>query len=670
LTLASNDPDQAQAHVLLHGIGSVSPVIEAIQSLLAESATPELTPDIAQRERRLVLRNTGGAPLQWTASAYQGQVGSLPAGIPTSAVANRGSVRARVAQVKGAIGPGAAAAGDGGPDAFGYRWIDSDAPSGPVFAWEEIAAQGTRLFAGADDSTTRVALPFVFSFYGRTYDSVSVCTNGFLSFAGRDSSLVNTDLPSDAEGVPRALVAPFWTDLDLRPVRGAGRVLAFYDGSKFIVEWKDAVHFSGAGPYSFQVLLWPSGTIEYQYLALGALTNVATVGIQNETGNVGLRVAYNVRYAHPGLRVRLSHHDDWLAVEPGGGSIPPGASDTLHVRFDARQYKDGDYAGEVRVQSNDAHQPLLVVPCALHVGLVRDGAEPQPGTLDAVSRTPLVHVLLRARTVSAGVVASSLRLNDVPVTPFAEITRENDGRWNVTLRALDVLARSGGARDSVQLSGEYDVLGWFAAEALLRVRPPTMSAGPLPSFGSDASPWRARTDDTIDLVWGAPGRPVERYDVAWSADGGVRWTLLASVASAAYALVPPDTSSSALVEIVARHGDAVVATWLSAPFTVLPGGPGGGSPTRFALRLTSATPAANGARFSLELPSAGEADVAVFDLAGARVAWLVHGPLPVGRHAIVWDGRHADGSRAAPGVYLVRARHPAGSTTLRVIALR
>jgi subtilisin family serine protease len=681
LSIASNDPDHPLAQVLLHGVGSVAPVIEATQSLLAEAATPALTPDLARRERSLVLRNTGGAPLVWTASAYQGQVGSLPASVtatggrrPLASAAPAAAVvpRARIAQVKGATGPGAAALGDGGPDAFGYRWIDSDAPSGPVFAWQEIAAVGRRLFASADDSTARVALPFAFSFYGRTYDSVSVCTNGFLAFAGHDSSLVNTDLPSDAEGVPRALVAPFWTDLDLRAVRGAGRVLAWYDGSKFIVEWKDAVHFSGAGPYSFQVLLWPSGTIEYQYLALGARTNVATIGIQNEAGNVGLRVAYNVLYAHPGLRIRLSHQDDWLAVEPAGGSIPPGASDTVHVRFDARQYKDGDYAGEVRVGSNDALQPLLVVPCALHVGLVRDPAEPVPGTLDAVSHTPLVHVLLRARTVSAGVVATSLRLNDVPVTPFHDITRENDGRWNVTLSAVDVLARSGGARDSVQLSGEYDGLGWFAAEALLRVRPPALTGGPLPSFGADARTWKIRSDDTVDLTWGAPAAAVERYDVAWSGDGGVRWAPLASVTSAAYALVPPDTSSAALVEIVARAGDAVVATWLSAPFVVLPGGPDGGSgaPTRFALRLTSGSPTSNGARFSLELPSAGEADVAVFDLAGARVAWIVHGPLPAGRHAIAWDGRHSDGSRAAPGVYLVRARHPSGTTTLRVIALR
>jgi hypothetical protein len=62
--------------------------------------------------------------------------------------------------------------------------------------------------------------------------------------------------------------------------------------------------------------------------------------------------------------------------------------------------------------------------------------------------------------------------------------------------------------------------------------------------------------------------------------------------------------------------------------------------------------------------------VSVFDVAGARVARLVHGPLAGGAGAVAWDGLRSDGSRAAPGVYLVRAQHPTGTATLRIIALR
>jgi subtilisin family serine protease len=690
LLVTSNDPDLSVARIPLHGVGSAAPEIAAVQTAFRVAATPELDLAAARREQPLVIRNQGGAPLVWTASAYQGQIAARPGlrpgapqGIGMSVVGGEvrpAGPRAKILQIKGSIGPGAAALGDGGPDTFGYRWIDSDAPGGPVFGWEEIAAVGTRLFGSADDSTTRVALPFRFTFYGHTYDSVSVCTNGFLCFVGRDSSLVNTDLPSDAEGVPRALVAPFWTDLDLRTVRGPGRVYAHFDGSKLVVEWKDAVHFAGASPYTFQVFLWPSGQIEYQYLSLGALTSVATIGIQDETGTIGLRVAYRVPYVHPNLRVRLSHQDDWLTLDHASGSIPPGAADTLRVRFDSRQYKDGDYSGEVRIASNDVDQPQLAVPCAMHVGLLRDPAELQPAGFDAVSVSPIVRFLLSAPSPLANVIVPSLRLNEHVVRPALEPVRESDGRLSLAFRAVDLLALVGrsagveapGAARPDTLTGEYDAGGWFAAGASLAISAPGMAGGPLPAFGSDLRPTILRGGAAVDLAWLPPAGGADAYDVAYSADGGVRWSVVDHGPGTAFRYVPPEPATSGLLEVVARRGDAVAGTWLSAPFIVLPSlpGPGPSVPLAFALRLAGASPARDILRFKLELPQAGPGEVAVFDLRGARVRDLARGELPQGRLGLTWDGTLRDGSRAAPGVYLVRARHATGAGVLRVVLLR
>src|SRR5262249_3293267 len=260
------------------------------------------------------------------------------------------------------------------------------------------------------------------------------------------------------------------------------------DGSKLVIEWKDAVHFSGAGPCTFEVFLWPSGQIEYQYLALGSLTSAGTIGIQDETGGVGLLVAYNVPYAHPALPVRLSHQDDWLTLDRASGSLAPAGSDTLRLRFDSRQYRDGDYAGEVRIASNDVTEPLLVVPCAMHVGLLVDPAEAHPDGFDAVSVTPLVRFVL-SPPPGGSLVPSSLRLNRVGVTPAQEPTRTRDGKLEVALKAVDVLVLAGPGRGAADtLTGEYDGGGWFAAEAALAVGPPGMLGGPLAPFGSTLRP--------------------------------------------------------------------------------------------------------------------------------------------------------------------------------------
>ncbi|MBK7368952.1 MAG: hypothetical protein IPJ04_13910 [Candidatus Eisenbacteria bacterium] len=103
---------------------------------------------VRDRTTPLRLRNDGGSPLHWRASTRRlGRAGLAP-GAPRGAIRPAGKLAgARVRD---------------GPDAGGYRWIDSDAPGGPVFQWQEIAGVGTRLFGSADDSTrTNVPLPFV-----------------------------------------------------------------------------------------------------------------------------------------------------------------------------------------------------------------------------------------------------------------------------------------------------------------------------------------------------------------------------------------------------------------------------------------------------------------------------------------------------------------------------
>ncbi|MEK9137096.1 MAG: hypothetical protein AAB393_08235, partial [Bacteroidota bacterium] len=103
-----------------------------------------------------------------------------------------------------------------GPDSAGYRAIDSDSPGGPTYSWTDITGTGTPITGWApnsDDGVVTVALPFSFTFYGSTYDSVRVCTNGFVMFGVSNTAYSNGPIPATA--LPNNACYGFWDDLNL-----------------------------------------------------------------------------------------------------------------------------------------------------------------------------------------------------------------------------------------------------------------------------------------------------------------------------------------------------------------------------------------------------------------------------------------------------------------------
>ena len=74
-------------------------------------------------------------------------------------------------------------------------------------------------------------------------------------------------------------------------------------------------------------------------------------------------------------------------------------------------------------------------------------------------------------------------------------------------------------------------------------------------------------------------------------------------------------------------------------------------------------------RVKLHLPAAELVTVTVHDLAGRNVRVLHNGPLATGDHHWVWDGRGASGTRAAAGIYLVRANGSSWQRTTKAVLL-
>jgi hypothetical protein len=70
--------------------------------------------------------------------------------------------------------------------------------------------------------------------------------------------------------------------------------------------------------------------------------------------------------------------------------------------------------------------------------------------------------------------------------------------------------------------------------------------------------------------------------------------------------------------------------------------------------ITAPNPFTSTTTISFTLPSDGAATVVVYDLLGREVAGLVNESLRSGAHAVTWDGRRADGTRAPAGEYFYR----------------
>ena len=109
---------------------------------------------------------------------------------------------------------------------------------------------------------------------------------------------------------------------------------------------------------------------------------------------------------------------------------------------------------------------------------------------------------------------------------------------------------------------------------------------------------------------------------------------------------------------------AYTTTAVTEQQTVVPG-------TGLDLRMRSANPIADRARFELTLHEAGHVQVAVFDVQGRTVAVLEDALMPAGSMTVTWNPTGAGGGRAGQGVYYLQARFNGRAVrTQRIVVLR
>ncbi len=176
----------------------------------------------------------------------------------------------------------------GGPDKYGYTWIDSHTSGGPQFTWYTVSNVSS---LDGDDRTVTLTLPFAFPFYGQTFTQVTVGSNGVLQF-GSPSSInpySNSRLPMSSAG---RMIAAFWDDLTVFNSQGSYVYYGTVGTDKFVIEWRNARRYGDSTvSYTFQVILVKNGDIYISYRKLSGTVASSTVGIQD--GSVSLQVTYN-----------------------------------------------------------------------------------------------------------------------------------------------------------------------------------------------------------------------------------------------------------------------------------------------------------------------------------------------------------------------------------------
>lgn len=271
----------------------------------------------------------------------------------------------------------------GGPDLFGYSWIDSDTPGyEDLYNWLDINSMGTEIISNgdydnsastADDSYKEIALPFNFPFFGDVKDSIKISSNGYLTFGDNATAYNSAQIPATNNNISD-IIAPLFTDLKpLGTVEDVdwGNIYYYYDQimDRLIIEYYQVARYVGSNPQNFetfQVILYSNGDIIFLYNDMSDQTS-CNIGIENTNGDDGLSIAYNTEYVRNGLAVELSIRPQWLSLDQTSGSIAAMNYQDRTLTCDTSILTPGNYFRTIEIRGNDPLNPVDYIFVALQV---------------------------------------------------------------------------------------------------------------------------------------------------------------------------------------------------------------------------------------------------------------------------------------------------------------
>ena len=132
----------------------------------------------------------------------------------------------------------------------------------------------TNLSSGDDQTSAMFPIGFDFTFYGETFDSARMATNGCLHFLSNGTTC--NDYTPDPLPYATYTMYPFWTDL----INGTMKAKAFND--KTVFGWYDKKEYYRTSSNNFEVILWHNNSFEYRYGELDINSHDVLIGHQGD----------------------------------------------------------------------------------------------------------------------------------------------------------------------------------------------------------------------------------------------------------------------------------------------------------------------------------------------------------------------------------------------------